>query len=67
MSDCEALSISLPDQLFLSLVAIPFFEGMLCLDCSNPRAPLRQDYFIQALSLASLTVSSVECSQVSSR
>ncbi len=23
MSDCEALSISLPDQLFLSLVALP--------------------------------------------
>ncbi len=44
MSDCEAISISLPDQLFLSLVAIPSFEGMLCLDYSNPRAPLRQDY-----------------------
>ncbi len=44
MSDCEALSISLADQLFLSLGAIPSFERMLCLDYSNPRAPLRQDY-----------------------
>ncbi len=44
MSDCEALSISLPDQLFLSLVSLPSFEGMLCLDYSNPSAPLRQDY-----------------------
>ncbi len=44
MSDWEGLSISLPDQLFLSLVAILSFEGMLCLDYSNPRSPLRQDY-----------------------
>ncbi len=44
MSDCEALSSSLSDQLSLSLVAIPSFQGMLCLDYSNPRAPLRQDY-----------------------
>ncbi len=29
MSDCEALSIRLPDQLFLSLGAIPSFEGGL--------------------------------------
>ncbi len=39
MPDCEALSISLPDQLFLSLLHSPPFEGMLCLDYSNPRDP----------------------------